>query len=131
MTRDSIAYNYGDLGGAKVAFSLQGNLKVMLSNDIVKYFNAVVGLALIRVAREYITLLATSLTFITNIKGKKVKLRQLHCSGTIKKSEVKARMLLSLWLNNVLKKVATNKSEEQELKKSIEKEFETLAAMEQ
>lgn len=119
------------MGAAKVAFSLQGKLKVMLSKVIVKYFNALVGLAIIRVAREYILLLANSLTCITNINGKKVRLRQLHCSGTIKKSEVKARMLLSLWLNNVLKKVVTNKLEEQELKKSIDKEFETLAAMEQ
>lgn len=65
------------------------------------------------------------------INGKRVKVRQLHCSGTIKKIEIKARMLLNLWLNNVLKKLISTPTEEQEIKKTIEKEFETLAKMEQ
>ena len=43
---------------------------------------------------------------IKQIQAKKVKLRVLHCSGTIKKIEIKARELLINWLNYTLKEKA-------------------------
>lgn len=99
-------------------------------SNIVKYFNAMVKIAMIRVAREYITILANSLTFVTAIKGKPVKLRQLHCSGTIKKCEIKARVLLNTWLNKTLKTIVMSKSEEEQLKEIMQKEIQILAEIE-
>ena len=98
---------------------------------LVKYFNSAVKLAIIRVGRDYISILANALTFITTINKRKVKLRQLHCSGTIKKIEIKARLLLSMWLNNVLKNQTLNKEESQELKTMVDNELETLSKIEQ
>lgn len=45
-------------------------------------------LAILRVGRDHIQMLSTSVTFITNINSKKLKVRQLFCSGTIKKIEL-------------------------------------------
>ena len=60
-------------------------------------------IAIIRVAREYIDIIWSSLLFISLIQGRKIKLRVLHCSGTIKKIEMKAKGLLINWINQVLK----------------------------
>jgi len=98
---------------------------------LVKYFNTAVKLAIIRVGRDYISILSNATTFITAINKRKVKLRQLHCSGTIKKSEIKARLLLSMWLNNVLKNLTLNTDEKQELKTMVENEMDLLSKMEQ
>jgi len=88
-------------------------------------------MAIIRVARDYISILANSLTFITQVKNRGVKIRQLHCSGTIKKMEVKAIVLLNIWLNNALKKVSNNQSDMQEIKTLVATEIENLSKMEQ
>jgi len=117
--RDSISSNYGDLGAAKTAFFQ------------VKYYNAAVRIAIIRVARDYISMLANSITFVTQVKSKSVKLRQLRCSGTIKKMEIKAVVLLNVWLNNALKKVSTNPTEMQEIKTLVDTEIENLSKLEQ
>jgi len=117
--KESISNNYGDLGSAKTAFFQ------------VKYYNAAVRIAIIRVARDYISILANSITFVTQVKSKSVKLRQLHCSGTIKKMEIKAVVLLNVWLNNALKKVSTNPIEMQEIKTLVDTEIENLSKLEQ
>ncbi len=88
-------------------------------------------MAIIRTARDYISILANSLTFITQVKNRSVKIRQLHCSGTIKKMEVKAIALLNIWLNNALKKVSNNETDIQELKTLFATETENLSRMEQ
>lgn len=88
-------------------------------------------IAILRVAREYIDILTNSVFFITQISGYKVRIRQLHVSGTIKKIEIQARNKLNLWLNSVLQKSAITKQIEQELSQLIEQENEILSKMEQ
>jgi len=90
--KDTVSYNYGDLGLAKIALSLQ-----------VKHINMRSRIAIIRVAREYIDIILTSVVLITSYQGRRIKLRVLHCSGTIKKIELKAKALLINWINRILK----------------------------
>lgn len=88
-------------------------------------------IAILRVAREYLDILTNSLFFMTQISGYKVKIRQLHVSGTIKKIEIQARNMLNLWLNALLKKSSITKQLEQELSQMIDQENEILSKMEQ
>lgn len=96
-----------------------------------KYLNLLTRLCIIRVAREYIDILSTSIVFVTSIGGRKAKIRQLHCSGTIKKIEIKARDLLISWLNSALKKESVTKTIEEELRQIVEKELNILEKMDQ
>ena len=88
-------------------------------------------LAIIRIARDYINIVTNSLIFVTHIGGEKCKLRQLHVSGTPKKIEIKARYILSMWLNSILKKDFITKTIENELNELVQKEMVTLQNLEQ
>ena len=88
-------------------------------------------MAIVRVSRDYIDILRTTLVFITNLNGRKVKINQFHCSGTIKKIEIKARNLLIMWLNSMLKKESVTASIEKELNFLVNKELEAISKLEQ
>jgi len=118
--RDSVSYNYGDLGFAKTVLSLQ-----------VKYINAKTRIAIIRVAREYIDIIWTSITLMTSFLNRKTKFRILHCSGTIKKIEIKAKEIMINWLNEILKDSNLKKEIQLELTEQNEKEIKELEKIEQ
>jgi ribonuclease P/MRP protein subunit POP5 len=71
------------------------NLK---TNFQVKYVNEITNLVIIRVGRNYLKILQTVLFIINQIDGKDVRMRIIHISGTIKKIEEKAKIVLSYWV---------------------------------
>jgi ribonuclease P/MRP protein subunit POP5 len=87
--KDSVAYHFGDLGAGFINSGLS-----------IKYWNAVTGLALVRVPREHIQELRVSLTFLTQLKSRQLKVKSLHCSGTIRGCERAAVDYLRDWLRN-------------------------------
>lgn len=83
-----------------------------------------------RVAREYIDLLLSSLPFIQAIQKQRLTIKTLHCSGTIKKIERKARDLLIFWCNKVIKAQKMNLETQQKFLKEVEGSLEDLKDIE-
>ena len=77
---------FGDIGSGK------------LQNFQVKYANEITNLVIIRISRESLKMLQTVLFFINEIEGKEVRFRIIHVSGTIKKIEEKAKLVLTFWV---------------------------------
>ena len=80
--RKSIVENFGDLGLSKTQYSLN-----------VKYYNNATRIGIVRVARDHINILWTSMIFITRIirtTGNEIalKFRILDCKATLKKIEM-------------------------------------------
>lgn len=67
-----------------------------------KYFNNASKIGIIRVAREHINLVWTSIIFLTKFEKKeyRLKIRILDCKATIKKIENSLKVKLKIWLNN-------------------------------
>lgn len=87
--KDSVAFHFGDLGAGFINSGLS-----------VKYWNPVTGLALIRVPRQYIKELRASLTFLTQLKSRMLKVKSIHCSGTIRGCEQAAVNYLRSWFQS-------------------------------
>lgn len=58
---------------------------------------------IVRIAREYKDIIWNSLIFIDSFLNKKVKIKILHCAGTIKKLEIMAKRYLTCWVHKILK----------------------------
>ena len=56
------------------------------------------GLLIVRSARDSFRLLWVSLTFITHIQTRRVKISVIHVSGTIKACEKKALTMITNWI---------------------------------
>ncbi len=80
---------FGEIGLGKINKNLQ-----------IKYMNNHSNLMIVRVSKEHLNLLWTTLSLINEIDGEKVKLHVIGVSGTIKKTEIKAKNLLEKWLIN-------------------------------
>jgi RNase P/RNase MRP subunit POP5 len=55
---------------------------------------------IIRVGKDFLKMLWTTLTLINEIEGEKIKLQIVGVSGTIKKCEIKAKRMLEGWTLN-------------------------------
>jgi ribonuclease P/MRP protein subunit POP5 len=97
LLRDEMLNNFGDLGLAKVYFSFQ-----------VKYWNKSTRLAILRVPRDHLNILMSTLALVTSIQGHLIKFRVLHCSGTIKKAERSTAVMLKNWVNQKIKSLELN-----------------------
>jgi len=102
LIRDSLQREFGD-HGAGVAGNLSGfgplfplcaslllEANIMAGVEIVKYFSPATSTGIVRVAREHVRLVWAALTYLGEIRGKKVVVRVVHCAGTIKKAERRA-----------------------------------------
>lgn len=87
LMRDSVALNFGDLGAGRLSISLG-----------VKYWNAITGLVVVRIAREDLRTLWAAVSLITQIKSRKARIQVLHCAGTIRKCEERAKRYLGDWM---------------------------------
>jgi len=87
LVRDSIALNFGDLGSGRLSVSLG-----------IKYWNAITGLAVLRIAREDLRTLWAAVSLISYIKARKARVQVLHCAGTIRKCEERAKRYLEDWM---------------------------------
>ena len=63
LIRDSVALNFGDLGAGRLSISLG-----------VKYWNAITGLVVVRIAREDLRTLWAAVSLITQIKSRKARI---------------------------------------------------------
>lgn len=80
---------FGDNGLGKIRRNFQ-----------VKYNNNFTNLVIIRIGKEYLDILWTVLSLITNIEGYNLRFKIINVSGTIKKSEIHATEYLKNWLLN-------------------------------
>lgn len=88
---------FGDSGVGKIRRNFQ-----------VKYNNNFTNLVIMRIGKEYLDILWTVLSLITNIEGYNLRFKIINVSGTIKKVEVHATEYLKNWLINYEKTKATN-----------------------
>ena len=85
--RKQVQINFGDVGLGKINKNLQ-----------VKYINNYTNMLMIRVSREFIKLIWTTLVLTNNFEGENVRFRVVNVSGTIKKCESYAKTLLQDWV---------------------------------
>lgn len=71
---------------------------LLKTNFQVKYVNEITNLVIIRVANQNVKMLQTILFLMNEIDGKEVRMRIIHVSGTIKKIEEKAKIVLTYWI---------------------------------
>lgn len=55
---------------------------------------------ILRVPRDHVTMLRTTLVMMKNIQDSLIKVKVLHCSGTIRKTEKMAVSMLKKWINS-------------------------------
>jgi RNase P/RNase MRP subunit POP5 len=80
---------FGDAGLGKIKRNFQ-----------VKYSNNFTNMVIMRIGKEYLEILWTSLALITSIEGSNLRFKIINVSGTIKKVEIKATEYLQNWLIN-------------------------------
>ena len=76
--RESLAINFGDHGTGLLLNSLSGNFYV------VKYWNPATNICIVRCLRDEFRILWCSLTFISHIRGRKVRIKVVYTGGTIR-----------------------------------------------
>lgn len=99
--RDSVGMNFGDLGMGAISTSLSSNFY------IVKYWNPVTNLAIVRIQREEFRMLWCAITFITHIRGRKVRPKIIYTAGTIRTCQREVVRVIREWIvksHNVLEK---------------------------
>jgi RNase P/RNase MRP subunit POP5 len=89
MLKNKVQHLFGDIGLGKINKNLQ-----------VKYVNNVTNLVIIRVSRNNLKLMWTTLSLMNELEGETVRMQVIGVSGTIKKIELKAKEMLEKWLNN-------------------------------
>ena len=90
--RESIAVNFGDFGAGLIMGSLSGMFY------IVKYWNPVTNIAIIRIQREEFRILWCGLTFITHLKGRRVKVKVIYTAGTIRTCQQEIVKFIRKWI---------------------------------
>eukprot|EP00128_Syssomonas_multiformis_P000469 Colp12_sorted_trinity150504_noHs@27779 len=70
--KDMVYSLYGDYG-----------LGCLIGSLSVKYFNVATGLVIVRCARDYHTVVASTISFTTSLKKRPCALRTVHLGGTI------------------------------------------------
>jgi RNase P/RNase MRP subunit POP5 len=87
--KNKVQFLFGDIGLGKI-----------LKNFQVKYVNNITNLVIIRVGRDNLKLMWTTLGLLNEIEGENCRMQVIAVSGTIKKIEIKAKSILEKWLNN-------------------------------
>lgn len=89
IVKDEVEKNFGDIGLGKINKNLQ-----------IKYANNYTNMLIVRVGKEHLKLLRTSLALINNIDCEKCRLRIIGVSGSIKCAEKRATKFLENFLEN-------------------------------
>lgn len=92
--RDSIGINFGDFGIGTISSSLSSKIY------IVKYWNPVTGVAIVRIEREEFRKLWCCITFITHIRGRKVRPKVVYTAGTIRTCQREIVGNIRKWIMN-------------------------------
>ncbi len=85
--KKQIQLNFGDVGLGKVSKNLQ-----------VKYLNNYTNMLIIRIGREFLNLIWTTLALTNTFEGESVRFKVIDTSGTIKKCEIYTKNLLQDWV---------------------------------
>lgn len=100
----------------------------------VKYYNSDTKIGIVRVSRDYLKFLWTSLIFITKFlkdsKELSLKIRILDCKATIKKIETSLKRKSRFWIENLLKNVGFDEALQQKLLENQEKISSEIKALE-
>jgi RNase P/RNase MRP subunit POP5 len=80
---------FGDIGLGKINKNLQ-----------VKYVNNITNLVIIRIGRDNLKIMLTTINLLNQLEEQTVRLKMIAVSGTIKKIEIKAKKMLEIWVNN-------------------------------
>jgi ribonuclease P/MRP protein subunit POP5 len=80
---------FGDVGIGKTKKNFQ-----------VKYHNNFTNVVIMRVSKEHIDILWTTLTLVTQIDNEPLRIKIIKVSGTIKKAEAFLAEHLKTWVNN-------------------------------
>jgi RNase P/RNase MRP subunit POP5 len=70
----------------------------IIKNFQVKYVNNFTNMIIIRIARENLGILLSTLSLINRYEGEKIRFQTLGVSGTIKLCEKKSKKYLEKWL---------------------------------
>ena len=100
--RKQVQLNFGDVGLGKINKNLQ-----------VKYLNNYTNMLIIRVSRDFIKLIWTTLVLTNNYEGDNVRFKVIDVTGTIKCCETYAKDLLQTWM---VKYEKMNKEKEESIK---------------
>lgn len=87
--KQSVDAFFGDVG-----------LGQILKNFQVKYVNNYTNMIIIRIARENLGMLLSTLSLLNRFEGERVRFHTLGVSGTIKLCEKKAKIYLEKWIIN-------------------------------
>ncbi|KAI9230974.1 MAG: Rpp14/Pop5 family-domain-containing protein [Piptocephalis tieghemiana] len=77
IIRDAIEANFGEYGIG----CIQGQL-------LARYFSPHTGIGILRAPRDHFRMVWAAITFMEKIKERPCAIRVLHCSGTVKKSQL-------------------------------------------
>lgn len=116
--------NFGDSGLSKAQYSLQ-----------VKYYNNSTRIGIVRVARDHINILWTSMIFITRItknSGDEIvlKFRILDNKATLKKIETSLKRKSRIWMCNTIKYFELDEETRKDLLGKQEKALEEIKELE-
>lgn len=104
VIRESVLLNFGEFGLGNTLQSLQGRSSIIypfLNISTVKYFNALTGIAIVRVSRESADDVTAAITLINELKSSKVALRVIHSAGTIRCAQLACIALHSKLLHSL------------------------------
>ncbi len=87
--KQSVDTFFGDIG-----------LGQIIKNFQVKYVNNYTNMIIIRIARENLGILLSSLSLLNRYEGERIRFQTLGVCGTIKLCENKAKKYLERWLMN-------------------------------
>jgi len=95
---------------------------LILIIPIVKYYNAVTNVFIIKVGRSNVDVLLQTLILSTMFDFRECKFRILHVSGTLQKCEVKLKKLTQIWMHQH-KKLPKKMPIQSEIKELMAKEI--------
>ena len=87
--KKSVENFFGDVG-----------LGQILKNFQVKYVNNYTNLIIVRIARENLGILLTTLSLLNRFDNERTRFQTLGVCGTIKLCELKAKKYLEKWISN-------------------------------
>jgi ribonuclease P/MRP protein subunit POP5 len=104
LIKDSVHANFGEYG-----------LGLCLQGLQVKYYNSSTNLLIVRAPRADYRLVAASLTFLTNIKGREIQFNFLHVGGSIRSCQKAAirfnrEVLTEIWKDQKLLNLNTGQA---------------------
>ena len=85
--RESIASNFGDWGTG-----------VLLNSLSVKYWNPATNIGIVRCQRDEFRVLWAAITFISYVRGRKVRIKVVYTAGTVRSCQKQVVRGIRMWV---------------------------------